>query len=160
MPGPILTSGDTSSIRYLLRTGSSGKSRSFRRLRSARGMAVSLSLAALVSMVGGQIHALAVTHVRCAAHGELEHTDQSAATLVEATEPVIERASPTVVLAHEHCALATVFGRSLSYRRTIAVVTLLTPPARSERPPAITAPRPLHARATVRLAPKTSPPSV
>jgi hypothetical protein len=128
------------------------------RLLSVRGLSAVLCLAALASMVGGQIHSLAVVHVRCLAHGELEHVEQAAAEADSSGETSVEQGAPTAPAGHEHCALAAALGRALSQRPTAVVVGLQAPPELRKQPPATTEPRPLRPRAAVLLAPKTSPP--
>jgi hypothetical protein len=120
-------------------------------------VALVLCVTAVASMLGGQIHTLAVTHVRCLAHGELEHAEGPLTTRAE--DAAGAQAAPLVTAAgHDHCAMAAAQGRSLSYKRTITTVAMMAPPELRERPRP-TVPCPPSARATVLLAPKTSPPS-
>jgi hypothetical protein len=155
-----LTKGEPGINRYLLRMSATGSwlFRRWRRPGTTRGVALVLCMTALATMLGGQIHSLAVTHVRCLAHGELEHADRALTAPVTDDDTAGVEAAPLVTASHDHCAIAAAQGRSLSYKRTITTVALMAPPELRERPRP-TVPRPAPPRATVLLAPKTSPPS-
>ena len=129
-----------------------------RRSLPLRGLAVALCWAAVASMLGAQIHTLAVSHVLCAAHGELEHVRPwVAATAAPDEQATSVAAGEPAASGHEHCAIASAIGRSVSARRVTTVAVRLAAAAVSPNAPVV-APPPLSARATVRLAPKTSPP--
>jgi hypothetical protein len=130
-----------------------------RRGNVVRRVALACCLAAAASVLGGQIHSVAVRHVECAAHGELQDAPTVVAVAdAERREPGVEAAEHEVSDGHEHCLVAVALRRLASQKKVPPSVALLAPPE-VRRPVQAVLPRPVTTGRTVLLAPKTSPPS-
>jgi hypothetical protein len=118
-------------------------------------MALLLCSLAVMSMLGGQIHAVAVRHVRCTAHGELK--DARPGPEAASTDDAALSDSPTVEEDHDHCAVASAARQAFSLRWVHAASAMVIPPPVQQPVIALVLP-PAPARSRIDLAPKTSPP--
>lgn len=128
----------------------------FTRGRIRRAWAGATALLVLVSLLHAQTREAMYLHVRCAEHGQLVHvhaiavasSNRSASTSCLAVQ------APRQQLDHDHC---LVIGAKHCAHGAIAA------PASAMRvdlaPPASIEPAEYVARATFRIAPKTSPPA-
>jgi hypothetical protein len=127
--------------------------------RARRSGGLLLAVVLIVSQASAWFHAVAITHVACAEHGEAVHGRAQSAANVRAVRPDDTRAvsaEPATAAGHDHCGNAALLRWRDVALTAPAAIAALVPDVRSTGswPVRETA----YASAVYRLAPKTSPP--
>jgi hypothetical protein len=133
--------------------------RTRRDARARRLGGLLLAVVLVVSQASAWFHAVAISHVACAEHGEAIHggaTSDASVRAVRAGETGSVNADGATAAGHAHCANAALLRWRDVALTAPAAIAALVPDARStvsSRPQ-----QPASDAAVYRLAPKTSPP--